>query len=691
MATATDIAEPITIPDTISEDPSTVTATETAPADSTAVPAVETPAPEKPKRTRRKTTASGSTAFGDLFAPVADDATGEEESPAEDNTPAEEPTAEAPAEESATAGDSAPVEESAPEATPVEEETPAEDKTPKSTGEAGGITGALGAAVTAAPIDGEDGSFRIAPKLVAPHPFNSPERSKPQPGNPKWEQLQSSVKKNGVLVPAKVVTLAAFLAARPEQAEAIERQAAEDKAPTPEYVAIYGHRRRAAAIDTGRPLKITVDDSIMENDGDLVYLAEENYGRDDFTELEEARMFANFLNGISQRTLAKRLGRSQATISRRLALLNTVEEVQLAIEGRNLDYIGDNNKPMKLAAPEAAVIAGQLPYCDPSVKKEGSLSPERREDQLAALDLVIKRGWSATTACESVTKGRANREMAAKKKIDIVDPNEKFGPKMYERLIRDSAAVEEGTKAGTVVASVDSSGDIRYYSTVEKPKTKSPKTNPGSGADSAQSKASQEEKDKAEARDKRRAVLAAMVKTPLPQKEMPFLLARQYNNTLAQMASSREGGKLAAKLWITADVKPQFGDVEQWIEGMEANQDPKVDLHGAWARALAAFELRARYIHADWGPEILDYFDLLRERGKYMPTAWEQARLDRTRAKVDDAVMAAIVAEDKAIAEEKAAAEAETDAEPKADAEPSADDEPKADEPKADEVKIDAE
>ncbi|WP_460443592.1 ParB/RepB/Spo0J family partition protein [Amycolatopsis stemonae] len=499
----------------------------------------------------------------------------------------------------------------------------------------------------------------LDPAVVAPHPFNDPERSEPEPGDPEWDELRSSViEHGGNFAAGLVVTVAAFLRARPQLTGELPRNA--------EYVAIYGHRRRAAALDTGNPFKAEIDDSVMENDGDLRRLNDENKGRKGFTELQEARMLAKSINaGVSQRRLAAVLnGYTQPTISRRLALLHLAPEAMDAVNGTSELYVDETGKPKKLPMAEAAVIAGKFPYADPAQKfskQESSLAPEQRSAQTHVLKTLNTRGeqpgWNATRACEYVARVIDSVTTAKKLNVEIISPRKMFGPEMHNHRLTDEAGITKATRAGTLVAEVDStSGDLVFYTTAKpKPKKTEPtgtqptgtqptgtqptktqptKTQPTKTEPSAYELAMKaEEKAKREARALRMPALTAMVKKHPAQKDMVWLMARDYHNGLAQLAGNGDAGRLAEKLWHDANLEPTLGD--QFREQMEANDDPKLDLHAAWVRMCAARELHLRARTGHWGAIELQYFEMLdRLGGGYNPTEWEAGQLELARQKL---------------------------------------------------------
>lgn len=486
------------------------------------------------------------------------------------------------------------------------EPTAETEQTAEAGSDAGGITDAL-TTETPAPAEAAapagSAPFEVDPAEVAPHPYNAPARSLPQPGNPKWDELFAGVQVHGVQVPAKVVTLAAFLAVRPELADEIN-----ESNENARYVAIYGHRRRAAAIEASKKLPVIIDDAIMANGGDLDAIAQENNGRDDYTELEEARLIARFLEtGISQRKLAPRLSRDQATISRRVALLRLIPEIQQRVEDK------------KFPADAAAVIGGQLgsklPW-EPNNKKWKSLTDDQRQaDQVEAVQLMHRANKTATAACEWVIAARQSREQAATEGIKIIDPRETFGNTYYDHRLSQPDDVEAAREAGTLFGALDANSGTLVYFTSTKPK-RTP-----TGQDDAEKA---EAKARADAMKARREACVQLIANPLPQKALLDLFARQFVTRVTKQAGSNDAVTLAKKWWDAGKVNPNLGD--EWADYMANRAETKLQHHGAWALAVAAMELRA-CTYADWDAEDIAYLQLLTDRAKYKPTQWEQARL----------------------------------------------------------------
>lgn len=161
------------------------------------------------------------------------------------------------------------------------------------------------------------------------------EEVSPNPTNPKWrtegegddfEQLLASVATVGVLQPLLLVSADAWRAANPGEMLPVE---------TASWVALEGNRRLLAA-RTSNISEVPAfirDDFAGESDSILLHA---NGGRAELSPIDQATAYKRLLdNGFTQSRLAKELGVSQATISKRVALLKLPAEFQTAVsDGR---------------------------------------------------------------------------------------------------------------------------------------------------------------------------------------------------------------------------------------------------------------------------------------------------------------------------------------------------------------------
>jgi ParB family chromosome partitioning protein len=463
----------------------------------------------------------------------------------------------------------------------------------------GGITAGL---ATLAAADGQ--RFIQAPTAaIVPHPYNPAIRSQPQPDNAHWTELVKSVQAAGIQVPILLVNRSAFVAARPQLETAI--------GPDAKYVIIYGHRRRAAAAAAGlETVPAVVDDSVLEDDGDLDAMTLENLSREDLTEVQQAELFARYSEaGLGGRAIAEKVGMDQSTVSRRLRLLLLAPEVLEAVERG------------AIKSAEAAELASQLPYGparpwqhEADADQE---SEQRHADQVAAYELVVS-GTTPKRAGERVLAERRARQRAAAEGIDIIDPRERFGPgfQQYAMASPDGAT-------GDVVAAIDQlQGGLVYYPVAPKPApdiAAPPRPQPRAGGS----------KLRTAAMKARRGACSRLVASPPPRDALLPLLAAQYAAGLTALASSTAAWNLAYEFSRAAGLATaKHPDVASYRAAATATTGLKQHLEIAWACAVAGFELHASDKgRQSWNHLDATYMKLLQERVNYSPTPWETERL----------------------------------------------------------------
>ncbi|WP_249383715.1 ParB N-terminal domain-containing protein [Mycobacterium sp. DBP42] len=506
-----------------------------------------------------------------------------------------------------------------------------------------GFVGAIAAGV-------EDATrvVRLAVGEIAPHPFNDPERSAPQPGNEKWEELVNGVRKNGVLLPTLVVPRSEFLAARPAMVNQIPADAS--------YVLIYGHRRRAAALEAGREtIPAVVDASIMVDDGDLDAMAAENLGREDLSSSAKAALFARYADmGLRQEQISERLGVHQSTVSRYLARYLMVSELLATLDNR------DPNSP-RLKQTEASTIVGALPY-GPIRSWQTNPEPDdvqnsetRRQEQLAALELVQKRGMTGSAAAKWVVTARTARAQAAEWGVPIVDdPREELGERFYEYRVpsfdeqpgliaaldpalatlvlyrRPDSEVAPDASVGTHVDPADPAGDLDGEpepGADPSQSTDGGNSVPGESASVAPGQGSDEEDEEAAvaaaqrrseiaaaaaAQAHRRRSCAALINVNMTNTDLTRILVGQYLSGVA----ARAGTSAVAAL------------LDDWDSSVDGNSD-KARATKAWHIAVAAAELHTTELKDKaWDAAAVAHVRLLVDRVGYQPTSWEQTQLD---------------------------------------------------------------
>lgn len=174
------------------------------------------------------------------------------------------------------------------------------------------------------------------------------------------EETAASLRAKGQIQPVSVARRAAFLATHPGQEEALGEA---------DYVVIDGNRRLAAAALAGlAELRIDVNDDLVSSEADTLEAAlVANIHRVDVPPLDQARAIQQLLaKHGSQGEVARRLGKTPAWVSQRLALLELRPELQEKVEAGELKVeparrIGRMPKEQQVAAAEEAINAVKPP------------------------------------------------------------------------------------------------------------------------------------------------------------------------------------------------------------------------------------------------------------------------------------------------------------------------------------------
>ncbi|HEV2036918.1 MAG TPA: ParB/RepB/Spo0J family partition protein [Candidatus Dormibacteraeota bacterium] len=164
-------------------------------------------------------------------------------------------------------------------------------------------------------------------------------------------ELAASIRAVGIVEPL-IVTLGEFAGTLPGDAKG--------------YRIVAGHRRLAAAKEAGLKRVPCIVREYSIEDAAVVRLIE-NLQREDLSPLQEASAFAQLVAmGLAQKTIGERVGRSQAHISKRLALLELPELARKAIDSGGIRLedalelvkIKDHPKRVKDAISHAGQYGG---------------------------------------------------------------------------------------------------------------------------------------------------------------------------------------------------------------------------------------------------------------------------------------------------------------------------------------------
>ncbi|MFI8106728.1 ParB/RepB/Spo0J family partition protein [Streptomyces sp. NPDC086023] len=176
------------------------------------------------------------------------------------------------------------------------------------------------AEATGAPTSGVIPPSEVPIEALTHNPFNLREELT------EIEEMAESLRVRGQLQPLAVATRMAFMEAHPGQLEGLGR------AP---YVVIDGNRRLAAAQLAGlTSMHIHVNDSLATSAADILESALiANVHRVDVAPMDQARALQELVDVHgSQAKVAKRLGKTPAWVSQRLALLNLTPPLQEKVE-----------------------------------------------------------------------------------------------------------------------------------------------------------------------------------------------------------------------------------------------------------------------------------------------------------------------------------------------------------------------
>ncbi|MFJ2170347.1 ParB/RepB/Spo0J family partition protein [Streptomyces griseofuscus] len=189
---------------------------------------------------------------------------------------------------------------------------------------------------------------------LAHNPFN------PRDEYTDIEETAESLRARGQIQPVTVARRAAFLRAHPDQVELVGAA---------EYVVIDGNRRlKAAAVAGLAELRIDVNDDLAATAADILESALiANVHRVDVPPLDQAKAIQQLVDVHgSQGKVAKRLGKTPAWVSQRLALLELTPDLQSAVESGELKVeparrIGRLPKEQQAPAAQEAMATSKTP------------------------------------------------------------------------------------------------------------------------------------------------------------------------------------------------------------------------------------------------------------------------------------------------------------------------------------------
>jgi ParB family transcriptional regulator, chromosome partitioning protein len=157
---------------------------------------------------------------------------------------------------------------------------------------------------------------------IAANPLNRPGADDETAGD-EFHELVATIRTHGVLQPILVCSAEAYTAKYPEHASSIDGAS---------WVALIGNRRLLAAIDAGlTDIPAVVNDERITSMYEVMLV--ENGHRKNLSPLDEAHAMSRVLDEekITQKELARRVGRTAMSVSQRLALLGLIPELRDAL------------------------------------------------------------------------------------------------------------------------------------------------------------------------------------------------------------------------------------------------------------------------------------------------------------------------------------------------------------------------
>ncbi|MFF3505419.1 ParB/RepB/Spo0J family partition protein [Streptomyces sp. NPDC003247] len=203
--------------------------------------------------------------------------------------------------------------------------------------------------------EGKRPPAKVELRLLAGNPFN------PRDELTEIEETAESLRAKGQIQPVTVVRRAAFLGAYPGQEDKLGEEA--------EYVVVDGNRRLAAAQLAGLvELRIDVNDDLAATAADILESALiANIHRVDVPPMDQANAIQDLVKVHgSQGAVARRLGKTAAWVSQRMALLELTPDLQRQVETGELKVeparrIGRLPKNEQAGEAQKAIEAAKAP------------------------------------------------------------------------------------------------------------------------------------------------------------------------------------------------------------------------------------------------------------------------------------------------------------------------------------------
>lgn len=217
------------------------------------------------------------------------------------------------------------------------------------------------AASTASPLG--DGSPRVPLAAVCANPLNK----RPAGLDEQLREMADTIRAHGVIQPLVVCSAAAYLAAFPQQRQAVGAAA---------WVTLIGNRRlHAAALAGLDEVPILVNDDQVTSMYEVMLI--ENGHRRDLPPAMEAEAMTEALQaaGLSQAELARRIGKSAMYVSQRLALLELLPEFRALLDAGELTVEAARTLGALPEEEQRALLQAGPPYRHKSTRPTPATRP----------------------------------------------------------------------------------------------------------------------------------------------------------------------------------------------------------------------------------------------------------------------------------------------------------------------------
>ncbi|WP_314416186.1 ParB/RepB/Spo0J family partition protein [Streptomyces kroppenstedtii] len=275
-------------------------------------------------------------------------------------------------------------------------------------------------------------------KLLAHNPFN------PREELTNVQETADSLQAKGQIQPVTVARRAAFLTAHPGQEKTLGEA---------EYVVIDGNRRLAAArLANLEELRIDVNDDLAASAADILESALiANIHREDVPPMDQAKAIQGLVKVHgSQGEVARRLGKTPAWVSQRMALLELTPELQKQVEAGELKVkparrIGRLPKEEQVVEAERVLTAAKTPRQRQPVRAEAdTVNPVNTREGASAPDTTSAGTVNPVNTPEPQGLEEATREDAEQpRRLPYDDP---FSMVTYLHLKMEPEAFTEGAR-----------------------------------------------------------------------------------------------------------------------------------------------------------------------------------------------------------------------------------------------------